>query len=285
MTKPSVATLPLFNSRKDHPSTGELIFKILSGQYPLTILALQKQLAQKYRLKISYQAVRKSLGVLIKAGAVEHVKEGFQISTHWLLSVRGVIDDTLRNYCYGKGKALDETLRSQTFSGQSLYEVDTLWGEIVVSLCASQGQLSRKRFISINHFPWWVPINVGHEVEFCRRLKEIGFEVIYLFSQRCPSTEWASRFYKSFDVKTIINTKIPLEHRFYYNVIGDSVIEVEISTQHEQTIRSLFGGRRRAEQIEAKDLVALSHQHGEIRITVQNNKTFAEGLLRTVKLL
>ena len=166
------APLPLFGLRKEQTTTSEQIFRILSRSYPRTVAALKEALYSEFQQKLSYQAVRKSVLTLAGLGAVEQGKEGYRLSVDWLLRVRSLVDDTLLRYRNAKGASLDSSAAHQVFTGKSLYETDTLWGDIVVSLCRSFSG-KPKKFVSINHYPWWIPMNVGHETEFCRALADL----------------------------------------------------------------------------------------------------------------
>lgn len=280
--RPLPSSLPLFNSRKGHVSTGDLLFRILSQNYPLTLSKLHQELLKQYRLKLSYQAVRKAMMTLSSLGAVEHGKGGFQLSVHWLLAARNEIDSVIKSYTYGKGAGTANKKAVQTFSGSCLYEMDLIWGEIVVNLCAQLESNKKNGFISINHFPWWIPMNVGHEVEFCNRLRTIGVQPVYLFTERCKSTLWAKDFYGSIGVGVTIKKCRSIPETHYYNIIGEYLIEVVLPLDLARMVRTLFGRTRVPSEMSPKDLTSLAHKKAEIQLTVQANQTLSRSMLNAV---
>ena len=282
--KPRHAPLPLFGLRKNQTTTNEQVFRILSRSYPKTVAALKADLAHEFKQKLSYQAVRKSVMALQGLGVLEHGQSGYQLSLDWLLQVRSVIDDTLLRYRYAKGISLNEEVDHQVFTGNSLYEIDTLWGDIVVSVCRNTPKGSPRRFISINHYPWWVPMNVGHETEFCHTLQGLGFEVVFVFLVQGASARWAADFYQSLGVSVIVRNTTALPRTHYYNVIGDAVIEVVLPQHLEHSIHDLFGRSKKLEGIAPQALTHLAQQKAQIRISVQKSKAFALGLLHSLEI-
>ena len=272
--------MPLFGLRKNHGTTSDIVFRILGRAYPKTIAVLQNDLHKEYKLKLSYQAVRKCVLALVALGAVEHTERGYQLSVDWLLKLRSVVDSALMRYRLPSEVSFKSGVDHQIFTGNSLYETDSLWSDLVVNVCRSLPRSTSNSFISINHYPWWLPMNIGHEIEFCRTLKKLGFEITYVFTASGPSSRWAAEFYKDLNVNVITCKTKSIANTHYYNVIGEYVFEVRIPIAQAVQIKKLFDKNRKPENIPSREITRLAEEPAVVQLTIQKNEAFAKGLLQ-----
>jgi hypothetical protein len=282
--KKTALPLPMFGLRKHAVSTHELIFRILSRQFPLTVNALRAELTEKFRLKLSYQAVRKSVLTLKALGVVEHEAGGYRLSRDWLVQVRALADETLDRYRVSGRPAFEQKGVLQCYTARSLYEADTLWGDILLGICEKLPRKSRGRFVSINHYPWWLPLNAGRETDLFTKLQKLGFEVWFVFSMPGPASRWAASFYRSIGVHTHSAAGCGLAQTHYYNIIGDTLIEVVLPDALAKKIAKLFGRDFRPAIFEAEMMTKLAAAQAPVRLTVYENRAFGAGLLRMVNL-
>ena len=272
--------LPIFGARKGAASTRELVFRILSRTFPCSIEELRQELKDRFRQKISYQAVRKSVLVLRDLGVVEHGRQGYLLARDWLIQTRSLVDEILDRYRGSQGAAVDHRAAYQTLTAHSLYECDTLWGDLVTTICQRARRTGGKRFVSINHHPWWLPLNVGRESRLFEQLKKLGFEACFVFTCRGPSLRWAEEFYASIGVKTRAAPGAGIPRTHYYNVIGDRVIEVILPAAAARKIERLFGGGFRPERLKPGEITRLGSEKTEIEMRVFLNPLMAAGLLQ-----
>ena len=273
----------LFAHRKGAASTQDRIFRILVDAHPLTIGALKEALIQEFRISLSYQAVRKAVGVLLGSGIVERTSSGYQLSTKWLLDMRGIVDEALHRYSSGaihlrKGEAY------QRFETSSLHETDTLWGEILMQLCKSISRDERSEIISINHYPWWLPLNLGREEALWNEIRKLGWTIRFIFTEKIPSARWAEEIYKGMNIPVSFGLKSPIEKHTYYNVFGGHIIRATLPAVLEQKIAKCFAISGKRSSLSPARLRELGSLRGAIVLEVFQSTVFAESLRKLEKL-
>ena len=273
----ALVSLPIFGLRKGEKTTHALIFELLLQRFPLTIGELWDQLRKTRQLNLSYQAVRKSVLGLHGSGVLERRKAGYQISIHWLLLVRAFADDALAICRSPAGATFNKKAVFQEFVADSLYEADTLWGDIVLQLArAADG--GSPEYLSINHYPWWLPINLGRESDFCAQLAAYGVVPRYVFSKRGAASRWAREMYSSLGVAVSVQRIPAIPDSQYFSVIGDWVIEVRLPEKLVQRLEELFGAVKRPADFLTSAMTKLAKERMSIGLSVQRNVLLAKAL-------
>ena len=281
MLKTIASRIPLFGSRKNHTSTAELIFEILLRLEPLTITQLTKILRDEHHCRLSYQAVRKAVRKLLRQDVLER-NDGWRINKKWLFALRNSLDKAIERYYAPELKTKYQRGQSnQTFLCSSLFELDSFWGELWLEICSQVKKPEKKLLLSLNHYAFSMPFNMGRETGLIDKVIKLGFEICFVFSKNGLLNAWATKLYRNSGVSVIFNPKLKLEPSQYLNVIGSKVIQVEMPIAATKLIEKMFAGNRRVEDLSSKELTELAHAKFKtpIRINVFDNASWAE-LLR-----
>jgi hypothetical protein len=262
---------PLFRQRKGSIGTQELIFHVLTKRYPLSIAKIHLSLLRDAKTKLSFQAVSKCVSQMLKEGTLEKVADGYQLSLEWLLNARSAIDKALSRYRTTGALSLESDEAFQRFTVSSLYEADTLWGDILFNLCKALPPRERSKVVSLNHYCWWLPLNLGREQELFENIQKLGFKVSFLFSTRVPTSKEAAQFYRDNGIEVFIGKNLPIEKESYYNVINDRIIRIDIPQKLHEKIKELFSKAYSINAITPSQIASLGNSKAEITITVFRN--------------
>lgn len=283
MNSRPVRRIPLFASKKDSPSTAELIFETLLQNQPLNIGQIRESLRAQRRCRLSYQAVRKAVKKLLAQAVLEQLPGGYQLNKGWLLSARSALDGAIQKY-YAPEKRLAyrPDREYQSFLCHSLYELDSLWGELLLDICSRTPKSGRGLVLSLNHYAFWMPFNISRETELYPRLIKLGFAVKFVFSKRCALNRWAGRLYGSIGVGFEVIPGLSIEADRYFNVIGQNIIQADLPASTTADITRLFSRKRRIEDFTAAELKNLAHASPRkpIKLTIFENSSLADLLRR-----
>ena len=274
----------LFRPRKGQISTQELIFRTLSRTYPCTIAVLREKLRLDFHTKLSFQAVRQCVLGLKRSHVIERTEQGYQLSLAWVLQVRATLDQTIATYRGTKRAALDEALPYQTFDAGSLYEADSLWGDILLELCKSRIREQRSHVFSLNHYPWWLPLNLGREADLFMRIQKLGYKISFVFTSKGLAARWAASIYKDFGVATLLGQALSIEANCYYNVIGDTVIRTTIPVTLHKKIEKAFGKISKKQELSNEQISQLGYESVNIQIAVFKSPPLSKALLLPFKM-
>ena len=272
---------PGFRKRKGSPGTDELLFDVLSKVYPLTLAELQRELYRAHKLKVSYQGIRKAVLSLTGEGILERGDKGFQISRSWLLHSKAYLDQILQRYRSPRKGTLEMSNSIHTFHASSLYEADLLWADIDFELIQRE---PKGVLLSINHYPWWLPLNLGHESELWHAIQKRGWRVKMVFTQNTPSTRWAVAIYKQLGVSSCISTNVQIEDDCYYNVVGSKVVRVQIPATTHRTVKKLFGPSVEVADLHMQKISQLGHARADIELSVMTSVPLGQSLSAQLKM-
>ena len=266
-------------SGKNRP-TKELVFEILSRNSPLTIAQTQHALFDKYRERLSYQAVRKAINALSDDGVLNHGKDGYLISRKWLTGIKAIIDPLIAKGRAGTG-SLQELRSGQdaiVFSTNSLFETDNLWSELVYRMMDETKGEQNRRYLSLGNFAWWMLMNLGLETGLFTDMKKARIKVDMRLFADVPLNHWAAKLYRKVGVKPRIGGPETLESEIAFNVMGDFVIQAEIPAAASKRIHKLFQASASADQIDATTVARLAHDKYACSLKVFRNEHFARSL-------
>jgi hypothetical protein len=270
-----LSSIPIFRSRKGAVSSTTLLVEALASHHELTIAELHAQLFGLFKYKISYQGVRKVVLNLKSEGVLKERAGKYRINRDWLLKARASLDRLLTATVRAGSQHVVSVDTMEVYHADSLFSADTLWGDLLREICEGTSA-SERSILSINHQAFWLLLNVGRETELISDLSTQGWRVQFLFSVRSTLNRWAVKFYREMGIEAHIGKLNSIPESTYYNVIGDTVIEVTLDPGLVSLIRTLttFSGST----VPTQKLHRLSRTKGRVTLKVQRNALFANAL-------
>jgi len=271
-----VPNLPVLRSAKGKASTGALIIEVLSNEDRCSLTQLHRQLFERFRYRISYQGVRKVVLGLVREGILKEDVAGFRISRQWLLQARSALDRLLTKTSSTRGTRQLVSLDGfDIYRADSLFSADTLWGDLLIELCGKH-QRADRYLLSVNPFAFWMPLNLGRENEIFADLINQGWKVTFVFTKKSKLNDWARKLYKTIGVKAINKVAPMIPENTYYNVVGDSIIEVTLDHKLATLVKNI--SHKTGNQMNPDDLSQLAKTRGEVQLKMFENQILADSL-------
>ena len=123
-------TLPL----DDKGKVEDLVFTILSKEYPLRIIDLMNYIRKRYGKSVTFQAVRKAVLNLERKEVILHKNHRYELNKDWIRKSKEIIDNLYEelNKKYTRAKNVDSIGgQVSVFTFNSLYELMKFWQSLM----------------------------------------------------------------------------------------------------------------------------------------------------------
>ncbi len=259
-------------------STKALIFQVLSDGRPRRISGIQIEFQKRFKLKLTYQALRKAIRVLIEHEVVVPDEDGYRLNRGWLHRVKSAADRILdrSDRLQGTFNVDIESSEYVTFQTESLFEADCLWGELILQVCEKN---PGKTLSCLSHFAWWMLINPGRETHLFEKLKDLGISFSLLLTRRSWINSWARKLYAEVGIKQGIAHLPAIDDGIYFNIIDDRVIQVQLSPKTRSFVRAFVEQHDNLYDVSGKAVTKLAHSRLPLTITVFRNAAVAKAIL------
>lgn len=263
--------------------TQDLIFEILSKNFPLSIAEINRKIKSNFGLKLTYQAVRKAVSKLLASGVLTRdANKQLLIDKKWILAAKHKIDKLLHNYQDPAIVANTGTTIHlgdySTYHLNSLFELDRFWSDLVLEHCPSLGPGFSIPYLSITHYAWWMPFNFGNETKFWRAMMRRGYKCEMQLLRKLPLNTWAANIYKSIGMKAKVFEDKTHDRKLNYNLIGDVAFQVYIPEEALKIIEEIFETTKKIEQLDHRKLDKMAHMHYAYRLTLIKDKNFVDNV-------
>lgn len=258
----------------------DLVFELLAKDSPMSISVLQRRLKERYRLKMTYQAVRKTVRHLQARRILTHSRSGYSIDKSWLLRAKRLIDNVLSRQQRRSGVAVDE-LSDRDFSSymlNSLYELDNFWSQVLEYGVQRMQHAASKEILCVNNYSWWMLINLGQETSLYSSFVRRGCRTTVLIFQDLYINRWAAKIYRGIGVHANVRRRTGVPDNIDINILNDMIIQVTYPAQIVRKMRCLLTTCRNIDDLSAQQLARLAHAKTQIKMTVQKDASLAAGL-------
>lgn len=260
----------------------DLVFSILTARQPLSTIEIVNIIHKQYNISLTYQAVKKAIDSLIIKKVIKKDGKFLSISKEWLINLKTNIDKLLTNYETGivahsfKAEILDKESSVYTFT--NLIDLDNFWDDMLVHLEDCLKEDEPKIFITANHYPWFMLINLGKETKTFSYMHKKGIQNYTLHPSKAPLTKWGKHIYEEVGFKFKIIEDKNAKDSVNLNVIGDTVIQVTYSENIMKKIRDIYKKYKSINEIGMQEIARLANYPCELRFTVFKNPSIAESL-------
>ncbi|MFH1470931.1 MAG: hypothetical protein ABIF01_04235 [Candidatus Micrarchaeota archaeon] len=213
-------------------SLPDIILQILSKEHPLTVGQINKIAKREFKVKVTYQAVRKSLLMLSKKKALAQSDGGFSINKEYILEQKKIVDGFLANYFAGEEESLPLYSKNRethtAYNFETLLQTDKFWCEIVFDWVYGLRPGDDRRFVFHGPHCWYIFGHLGTEHDFVNTLRSNKVSMHYLVDGETPLDEWTRKFYDKNGVIYRINRKksgAPM--RTAMGIFGEYIIQFD----------------------------------------------------------
>jgi hypothetical protein len=194
-------------------SVKDLVFSILSHEYPLKIIELTNLIRKRYGKSVTFQAVRKAVLALVAEGVLHQEGHAFSIRLEWVRESKGALDLLYHQLSTKARKPTSIDAAGgeiSVFTFQSLNDLMKFWEDLVEDWIKK----FKKGDPNINTYqgfhPWEGLLHPDRERIIWSTLIKKGVKSYSLITSNTPLDVFAIKLYKSIGLKTAIrppNTK------------------------------------------------------------------------------
>ena len=269
------------NNAEIKQSLSEAIIAILAKEYPLRIKAISDRLKEHYMIKVSFQAVRKSLLTLVREEKVTKKEAHFEINKKWAKNLKILTDALVKNYFVGESPNKPPMITKigndfQSFSFENSLQTDKFLGTLLLDIAGSPG----KKLLCIQAVHWWYFLgHLGTESSFCREMQLRGTKIHYLsFGKPTFLDKMAKKFYYQHTVKFNLQQQ-NLDKNCELIAIDDFVMRVQYPDNFIKKLEDLFRQTSSIEKLNYRLLGELIEDNfGGVTLTIFKDKTIAQGI-------
>lgn len=253
----------------------DLVFTILSKEYPLRIIQLTNFIKKRYGKSVTFQAVRKAVLELTSEGVLIKREDKFSINQKWVLETKTMLselfDDLNKNLTTPKDvHSVSEEVSVFTF--HSLNELMKFWQDLIDDWFAN----FKKGDYHINCYQaahaWEGLLHLDKEKELMGQLKKKGILSYILSKGNTPLDRNIRKFYKSVGIKVSINSSMSsFDKSYYVGTYGDLVVQTQYPEEIVKDLDCFFRKNKTIKDFDLKELSDIVNRKVAIKLTVIKN--------------
>jgi len=264
----------------------DLVFTILSKEYPLKIIQLTNFIKKRYGKSVTFQAVRKAVLELTLERVLIKVEDKFSINKKWVLETKTILDELFINL--NKTLITPKDIHSiskevSVFTFRSLNELMKFWQDLIDDWFAN----FKKGDNNINCYQaahaWEGLLHLDREKELMSQLKKKGILSYILSKGNTPLDRNIRKFYSSIGIKIAINSSLSsFDKSYYVGTYGDLVVQTQYPEEIVKDLDSFFRKNKTIKDLDLKELSDLVNSKVGIKLIVIKNLAMAKQINRSI---
>lgn len=276
-------TLP-FGERK---SVKNIVFSILSHEYPLKIIQLTNHIRKRYGLSVTFQAVRKAVKQLVESNVLVQEGTEYRINVEWVKKSKSSIDQLYETLVSKTTKeaTLDSVGKEiSVFTFTSLNKMMKFWQELIDDWFSKFNKNSYPyNYYQAGHI-WEVLLHLEMEEKIMGQMKKKGVKPYAVTSSNTPLDRNIARFYKKIGVKTSINnTSSTFDKTYYVGTYGDMIVQTSYPTSIVKELDNFFKKNTHLEKLDISELSKIVNKKVQMKLTVIHNLEMAKQINESIK--
>jgi hypothetical protein len=265
-------------------STKDIIIKIMSYEWPVSIKKLKTTLKKEYGINVSYQSIYQNLNELIEKGIVEKKNNEFLLNLDWIEQIQEFGKAVELTY-KGNKKILGTEIESTQMTFDSAYDLFKFILEMISNHIDTFSDEQKKQGdIALAHIQQthlWSPFVASkNDFSLIKKLGQYG-SVYYACKNNTLIDRMLANFYKSFNAKVKLGVDVASDSDIY--IIGDYVVQVFVPVEVKKDIEKIYSGTK---DILSFDVIRfywnLGHQKQDLEVLINKNPGLAERLRQQV---
>lgn len=277
-------TMPM--SVGEENNVKDLVFSILTNEYPLKIISLTNLIKKRYRRMVTFQAVRKAILELVKEGVLIQKDKEFLINKIWVKESKKTIDELYQTIYQEKKKPKEiDSIGEEisVFSFTSINDMEKFWQELIDDWFKE----FKSGGLKINCFQgahgWEGLLHPDTEKTLMSQLKDKGIKSYALFMSNTALDKTLKKFYISIGVKTIISkSSSQFDRSYYVGTYGDLVVQTQYPETIVKEIDNFFKKNKKLGDLNLKELSDIVNKKIDIKLSVTKNINMAKKINQTI---
>jgi len=275
-------TLPFGNKQ----GVKDIVFSILTKEYPLRIIDLMNFIRKRYNKSVTFQAVRKAVLQLVTGGVLIQKDNKFLINKEWVLDGKKLLNDIYEDLTKEKStpKSIDSIKGEvSVFKFDSLNEMMKFWESIIDDWFSK----FKKGDPRVNCYQaahaWEALLHPDREKKLMEQLKKKGIISYTLSTGNTPLDKNIRKFYKNLGVKMVIDASISsFDKSYYVGTYGQIIVQTQYPKEIVEALDKFFKKNKTIKDLDLGELSDIVNQKAIIKLTVIKNLEMAKQISKSI---
>jgi|SRR3989338_4853746 len=275
-------SLPLGNKQ----NIKNLVFTILSHEYPLRLIQLTNFIRKRYGKAVTFQAVRKAVLELVKEGVLIRQDNEFLVSKEWVKQCKKTID-SLYETIYEE-KSLPKKVDSiggeiSTFTFDSINDMMKFWENIIDNWFEKFNTKDPNINCWQGAHAWEGLLHSDVERNMMGKLGKKGIISYILFTGNTPLDKLMLRFYKEIGLKGIISSSSShFDKSYYVGTYGELVVQTQYPEEIVRELDLFFKKNKNLKNLNLRALSDIVNKKTSVKLSVIKNLSMAKQINHSI---
>lgn len=270
----------------DQNNTKNLVFTILTKEYPLKLIELTNHIRKRYGKSVTFQAVRKATLQLVESEVLERKENVFQINKEWVKKSKATIDNLYEQL--NSNKKIEASVDAigkevSVFTFNSLNELMKFWQELIDNWFKK----FKKGDYPFNFYQgahtWEGLLHLENEEKIMGQLKKKRIKSYSVTSGNTQLDKNLAKFYNKINVKTIINpSQSSFDKGYYVATYGDLIVQTQYPPKLVNLIEIFFKKNKSLEKLDITELLKIVKIKNKMKLTVIKNLEMAKHINKSI---
>jgi len=263
-----------------------LVFSILTKEYPLKIIELTNFIRKRYGKSITFQAVRKAILQLVEDGVLLKENNQFSIDKEWVIDGKKQLDILYKELTKEKinPKSIDSIKGEvSVFTFNSLNELMKFWQDLIDDWFVN----FKKGEYNINCYQsahvWEGLLHLDREKKLMGQLKKKGILSYIMSTGNTPLDKNIRKFYRDIGIKVTINASTSsFDKSYYVGTYGDLIIQSQYPEEIVKDLDHFFKKNKTIKEFNLKELSDIVNKNVKIKLTIIKNLAMAKQINKSI---
>lgn len=263
-----------------------LVFSILTKEYPLKIIDLTNFIRKRYGKSVTFQAVRKAILQLVEEGVLLNQNNQFSINKEWVINSKKQLDSLYEELT--KEKTTPRSIDSikgeiSVFTFDSLNKMMKFWEDIVDDWFDHFKEGDANINCWQGAHGWEGLLHPDRERTLMGRLKEKGIKSYVLSIGNTPLDRYIWNFYKKIGIKISFSPSLSsFDKNYYVGTYGETIIQVHYPPEMVEKLEKFFKKDKTVNDLDLHELSDFVNKKQEIKLTVIKNLGMAKQINKSI---
>jgi hypothetical protein len=258
-------------------TTKDIVIDILSEEFPLNINKIYSKVKQN-GAPVTYQAVRKSVNLLIDQGTLIKNNKEYLLSEKWIKEHMNFLERVEKNY-FGK-RLLQKVNIGEHYAEytiNTLIDSNKFWNKILEEWAKNIQKGEPRINAWQGPHAWWVLIHADHESEFIETFKKYEIEAYLLGTSNTPLDKYTLKYYTDLGMhsKALKSQPEDQDQSCYMATCGDTVIQTYYPAKKVKQLEEFYAKTKKVSDVNWKQLMDIVSEEIDMKVTVFKNPEIA----------
>lgn len=269
----------------DKQSIKNLVFSILTKEYPLKLIELHNLIKKRYGRSTTYQATRKAVRELVYEGVLTEKSKQYRINTEWVRQSKEVLDALSIELRQGPRKGSEESIAGAVtvYEFESLHSLMEFWQSLVDDWVDNYKVGDQRENYYQAHHAWEALSHLSHEQKMMTRLIKKGIRSVTLITGNTALDRSIKNFYTSIGVSTHIRpSQSTFDKGYHVGTYGDIVVHTTLPPKLINSIDNFFHTNKSVETLNLNALSKIIESKIPVKLTVIKDAQMAKHIRQSI---